>query len=142
MERVGKMSDKNSELTREVMRQCPINNTLNIIGKKFTVLILRNMLYANQTRFGQFLDSIEGINHKTLAKRLNEMGKEGVIKKKIVDHSPVRTEYYLTERGKGLLPILEQMAAYSMKYCATDIFTDKKSRTYKEAFGKSPSPFG
>ena len=115
--------------------RCPINNTFSIVGKKFTVLILRNMIYLNQTRFNKLFDSIEEINAKNLSSRLKEMEKDGLIERKIYHESPVRIEYDMTEKGMALTPILEQMATFSMKYCAKDVFKDKKPRTYKEVFG-------
>jgi DNA-binding HxlR family transcriptional regulator len=115
--------------------RCPINNTFKIVGKKFTVLILRNMIYLNQTRFNKLLDSIEEINAKTLSSRLKEMEKDGLIERKIYHESPVRIEYDMTEKGMALAPILEQMATFSMKYCAKDVFKDKKPRTFNEVFG-------
>ena len=120
--------------------RCPINNTFKIIGKKFTVLILRNMMYLNQTRFNKLLDSIEEINAKTLSSRLKEMENDGLIERKIYHESPVRIEYCMTEKGVALAPVLEQMAAFSMRYCAKDIFKDKKPRTLKEVFGYEPRP--
>ena len=120
--------------------RCPINNTFKIMGKKFTVLILRNMLYLNQTRFNKLLDSIEEINAKTLSSRLKEMEKNGLVERRIFHESPVRIEYYMTEKGRALAPVLEQMAAFSMKYYAKDIFRDKKPRTLKEVYGFEPIP--
>ena len=104
------------------MKCCPINNTLNIIGKKFTLLLLRNMMLLKQTRFNQFMDSIEQINPKTLSLRLKEMEKDGLIKRKVHEETPVRIEYVLTEKAMALTPILEQMAIFSMRYCTKDVF--------------------
>ena len=104
------------------MKCCPINNTLNIIGKKFTLLLLRNMMLLKQTRFNQFMDSIEQINPKTLSLRLKEMEKDGLIKRKVYEETPVRIEYVLTEKAMALTPILEQMAIFSMRYCTKDVF--------------------
>lgn len=101
---------------------CPVFNTFNIIGKKFTSLILRNMIFLKQKRFNEFLNSIEEINPKTLSIRLKEMEKEGIIKRQVYNETPIRIEYYLTEKGKALQPILEQMALFSMKYCGDQIF--------------------
>jgi len=64
------------------MKRCPINNTFKIIGKKFTILILRNMINGKQSRFNQLLNSIEESNPKTLSARLREMEKDGLIKRK------------------------------------------------------------
>ena len=121
----------------ENMKCCPVENTFKIVGKKFTLLILRNMINLNQTRFNQFLDSVEGINPKTLSARLKEMEKDGLIQRKVYPETPIRIEYFLTEKVKALQPILEQMAAFSMQYCAKDVFKDGKPRTFQEVFGKS-----
>lgn len=120
-----------------IMKNCPIENTFRIIGKKFTVLILRNMINARQNRFNQLLNSIEQGNPKTLTIRLKEMEKTGLIKRKVHYHeTPVRIEYYPTEKGLALQPILDMMAAYSMQYCSKDIFKDAKPRVFKEVYGR------
>lgn len=117
------------------MKCCPINNTFNIIGKKFTVLILRNMINGKQSRFNQLLNSIEDSNPKTLSARLREMEKTGLIKRKVFSNEkPVRIEYYLTEKGSALQPILDIMAAYSMKYCSKDVFRDAKPREFEKVY--------
>jgi DNA-binding HxlR family transcriptional regulator len=120
-----------------IMKSCPIENTFKIIGKKFTVLILRNMINGKQSRFNQLLNSIEQGNPKTLTIRLKEMEKTGLIKRKVHFHeTPVRIEYYPTEKGLALQPILDMMAAYSMRYCSKDIFKDAKPRDFKEVYGR------
>lgn len=117
------------------MKCCPINNTFKIIGKKFTVLILRNMINGKQSRFNQLLNSIEDSNPKTLSARLKEMEKAGLIKRKVFSNEkPVRIEYYLTEKGSALQPILDIMAAYSMKYCSKDVFRDAKPRQFEKVY--------
>lgn len=115
----------------EGMKNCPLDITSRLIGKKFTVLILRNMM-SNQSRFNQFIESIEGINPKTLSTRLKEMEKNGLIRRKVYPETPIRIEYYLTEKGIELKSILDQMVVFSTRYCANDVFKDGKSRTYKE----------
>jgi DNA-binding HxlR family transcriptional regulator len=119
------------------MKSCPINNTFKTIGKKFTVLILRNMINGKQNRFNQLLNSIEKANPKTLSVRLREMEKLGLIKRKVYSHEkPIRIEYYPTEKGLALQPILDMMAAYSIKYCSKDIFKDAKPREFKDVYGR------
>jgi DNA-binding HxlR family transcriptional regulator len=115
----------------EGMKNCPLDITSKLIGKKFTVLILRNMM-SKQTRFNQFIESIDGINPKTLSTRLKEMEKNGLIRRKIYHETPIRIEYYLTKKGLELKSILDQMVIFSARYCANDVFKDGKSRTYKE----------
>ena len=119
------------------IRCCPINNTLNIIGKRFTILILRNMINGKQNRFNQFLNSIEESNPKTLSVRLREMEKYGLIKRKVYPNKkPVRVEYHPVEKGLELQPILDMMAAYSLKYCSKDVFKDAKPREFREVYGR------
>jgi DNA-binding HxlR family transcriptional regulator len=77
------------------MKRCPVDNTFKLIGKKFTVHIIRNML-NNQTKFNQLIESIEGINPKILSIRLKEMKKNGLIDIKIYHETPIRIDYCLT----------------------------------------------
>lgn len=88
----------------------------------------------NQSRFNQLLESIEGINPKTLSIRLREMERNGLIERKIYPDTPPRVEYSVTEKGLALKPVILAMAEFSMKYCAKDIFKDGKSRTLKQVF--------
>lgn len=116
------------------MLACPIDTTFKIIGKKFTIHILRNMGLLGQKRFNQFLESIEGINPKTLSVRLREMEKEGLIDRKIYPETPPRVEYTITEKGNALKPVILSMAEFSMKYCCKEVFEDGKPRTPKQVF--------
>ncbi|WP_316506577.1 helix-turn-helix domain-containing protein [Nitrosopumilus sp.] len=120
------------------IKRCPIDNTFKIIGKKFTVHILRDMYMRNNTRFNQFLHTIEGVNSNTLAARLKEMEKGKLIKKRIYHETPIRIEYSLTDKGRDTIPILEQMAAFSLKH-APEIFVDKKTRSFQQVCGRNPA---
>jgi DNA-binding HxlR family transcriptional regulator len=110
------------------MKCCPIDTTFKLVGKKFTILIIREMM-QDKTRFNQFLDSIEGINPKILSARLKEMERSGLIKRKVYSAEiPVRIGYFLTEKGSALRSILDQMAIFSMRYCAKEVFRDRRPR--------------
>lgn len=115
------------------MKECPINHTFKLVGKKFTMLIIRNMIHLDHKRFNQFLE-IEDINAKVLSARLKEMERDGLIERKIYPDTPVRVEYTITEKGRALEPILDQMSAFSMKYCAKDIFKDGKTRKPEQVY--------
>ena len=83
-------------------------------------------------RVNQFLDSIEGINPKILSARIKEMEKSGLIRRKVCStETPVRIGYFLTEKGSALKSILNQMASFSMRHCAKEVFKDNKPRTLK-----------
>ena len=120
------------------LKRCPIDNTFRIIGKKFTIHILRDVSMKGKTRFNEFMESVEGINSNTLATRLREMEKNGLIKRKIFHETPIRIEYTLTNKGEDLIPILEQMAAFSMKH-APEIFIDGKTRNFQKLCGRDPN---
>ena len=117
------------------MKNCPIDNSLKIVGKKFTIHIVRNMLLLKQKKFNEFLKSIEDISTKTLSIRLKEMEDGGLITRNIIERRPLHVEYNLTEKGKALEPILLQMANFSMRWEPKKIFKNKKPLTAKEAFG-------
>ena len=117
------------------MKNCPIDNSLKIIGKKFTMHILRNMILLKQKRFNEFLKSIEGISTKTLSIRLQEMEEGDLITRNIIDRKPLHTEYSLTEKGMAIEPILAKMADFSMQWEPKKIFKKEKPITIKEAYG-------
>jgi DNA-binding HxlR family transcriptional regulator len=116
------------------LKACPIHNTFDLIGKKFTILILRDIMLYGKKRFNELLESVEEINSKTLSLRLREMERDGLVTRKVYPEMPVRVEYELTEKAKNLRPILEQMGEFSTRYCATDVFRDKRPRAFKELF--------
>jgi DNA-binding HxlR family transcriptional regulator len=127
------MEDEQREImySTDGMKACSVDNTLKIIGKKFTVLLIRNML-SNQTRFNQFLESIEGMNQKILSARLKEMEKDGLTTRRVYAETPLRVKYSLTDKGLAIKPILDQMAAFSMQYCSKDVFNDGKPRSLQD----------
>ena len=114
------------------LKVCPIYNTFDLIGKKFTILILRDMMLYGKTRFNELLDSVEDINSKTLSLRLREMERDGLIKRHVYPEMPLRVEYELTDKAKHLRPVLEQMGEFSARFCATDVFRDKRPRAFRQ----------
>jgi DNA-binding HxlR family transcriptional regulator len=126
------MTDKQKIMySTEGMKACPVDTTSKIIGKKYTILLIRNML-SNHKKFNQFLESIEGMNQKILSTRLKEMEREGLVTRKVYAEMPLRVEYFLTEKGLATKPILDQMAAFSLQYCSKDVFEDGKPRTLQD----------
>jgi len=117
------------------LKGCPINNSLKIFQQKFALNIIRNMMLLKQTKFNQFLGSIEGINTKTLSIRLKELDEYGLIERKVTQQRPLQVEYSLTKKGKALDPILALMAEFSFQYEPEKIFKDKKARHVKQYFG-------
>ena len=92
------------------------------------------MAMRNQTRFNEFLGTIENINSKTLALRLKELEETKIIKRTVYDEVPPRVEYTLTKKGMDLQGIIDQMAAFSMKHYPKTVFKDGKKRNYRQVF--------
>ena len=123
-------------LNRWGMKVCPINRSLKIMGQRYALHIMRNMILLKQNRFNQFLDSIEGINTKTLAIRLLQLEEYGLVERNLIPGKPAHTEYYPTEKGVAVQGVLAEIASFSTKYEPEIIFVDKKPRNnMKELFG-------
>ena len=97
------------------MKDCGIEKTMKIIGRKWTVLILRD-IFDDKKRFGELLSSLEGISPKTLSLRLKDLEKNKLISKKIYKEIPLHVEYSLTEKGKSLSKILKDLRLWGEKY--------------------------
>lgn len=85
------------------------------------------------------MKSIERINKKTLSIRLTELERNGIIKRKIYITNPVRAKYLVTNNGRMLSAVLEQMAAFSLSFCYDEVFKDKKRRSFKDIVGTRPN---
>ena len=109
------------------LRSCPIEATFKIIGKKWTVLIVREMLRGTK-QFNRFLENIEGITPKVLTERLRELQKLGIVKRRIVSEYPIRVEYEMTDLGKEFEPVLLAAASFSMRNLPKIVFKDGKPR--------------
>ena len=109
------------------LRSCPIESTFRVIGKKWTVLIIREMLRGT-TQFNRFLENIEGITPKVLTERLRELQKFGIVRRRIVSEYPVRIEYEMTNLGKEFEPVLLAAASFSMRNMPKIVFKDGKPR--------------
>jgi DNA-binding HxlR family transcriptional regulator len=109
------------------LKSCPIETTFKIIGKKWAVLIIREMLRGT-TQFNRFLENIEGITPKVLTERLRELQKFGIVKRRIVSEYPIRVEYELTDLGREFEPVLLAAASFSMRNMPKIVFKDGKPR--------------
>lgn len=85
--------------------KCPIQFTLDLIGTKWSILILRE-LFRGDRRTHEFLDSLPGISSKTLTMRLRELEAYGLVDRKVYAEIPPRVEYSLTEKGRELQPVM------------------------------------
>lgn len=94
-----------------------IESAMQIIGNKWTALILRDLMNG-PSRFCELEKSVGHINPRTLSQRLDDLEETGIINRKSFAEVPPRCEYSLTDKGRDLLPVLKQMAAWGNKYNA------------------------
>ncbi len=104
-------------LTKEEMPACPVATTVALIGSKWKLLIIRNLL-ARPWRFNELKKDLEGISQKVLTDSLRSMEADGIITRTVYPEVPPRVEYVLTELGKSLKPILDSMRAWGEAYKA------------------------
>lgn len=94
---------------------CPVETTLMLIGDKWKVLILRDLLLGTK-RFGELKKSIGNVSQKVLTAQLRDMEANGLVNRKVYAEVPPRVEYSLTETGKSLKPILDAMLNWGEEY--------------------------
>ena len=94
---------------------CPVANTLDLFGDKWSLLIVRDLLLG-KIRYGEFAQSIEAIPSNILATRLKRLETAEVITKKIYSAKPVRYQYELTEKGRDLIPVMDAMSEWALKH--------------------------
>lgn len=114
--------------------QCPIKTSLGILGKKWAMLVLRDIGILGVDRFNRLLASIPGLTPRVLSMRLKELEKEGFIKCIENGNSSMIVRWTLTEKGRDALPILLQVTAFGSKWHADVVFEDKTPRTPDELF--------
>ena len=100
---------------REPRSGCPIATTLDIVGDRWTLVILRDML-SGKRRYSEFLDSPERITTSVLADRLSLMEAAGLVEKSVYQTRPKRFDYVLTAKGRGLLPVVQEMCRWANRY--------------------------
>ena len=96
---------------------CPVETTLMLIGDKWKVLILWNLMNGTM-RFGELKKSIGTVSQKVLTAQLRDMEKKGLLTRKVYAEVPPRVEYTLTETGYSLKPVLDAMWAWGADYKA------------------------
>lgn len=94
---------------------CPITSLLDVVGDKWTLLIIRDLL-LDKRRYAEFISSKEKMPTNILAERLKRIEEFGLVTKNPYQTNPLRFEYSLTEKGKALEPILNEMARWGLHY--------------------------
>ena len=103
------------KLTNAELPACPVETTLTLIGDKWKVLILRDLMPGTK-RFGELKKSVGNVSQKVLTAQLRAMEENGLVHHEVYAEVPPRVEYSLTELGKSLKPVLDSMWAWGESY--------------------------
>ncbi len=104
--------------TKDELPQCPVATTVQIIGSKWKLLILRNLL-TRPWRFNELRKNLEGISQKVLTDSLRSMEEDGIVTRTMYPEVPPRVEYALSELGESIRPIIDAMAEWGNNYKKT-----------------------
>ena len=102
-------------MEQKILPACPVETTLTLIGDKWKVLILRDLLTGTK-RLGELRRSVGQVSQKVLTAQLRQMEKSGLLNRKVYAEVPPRVEYSLTELGHSLFPILNAMQTWGENY--------------------------
>ncbi len=102
-------------LTKEELPECPVATTVQLIGSKWKLLILRNLL-QRPWRFNELKKSLEGISQKVLTDSLRSMEADGIITRTVYPEVPPRVEYALNDLGQSMRPIIMAMEEWGIRY--------------------------
>jgi DNA-binding HxlR family transcriptional regulator len=114
--------------------QCPLRTSLGVLGRKWTMLIIRDIGFRKIDRFNRLLESIPGLTPRVLSMRIKQLEKEGLIECIDERKSPMLVRWRLTEKGKDILPIIMQLVAFGSKWYSDIVFEDKRPRKLNEIF--------
>ena len=102
-------------LTKEEMPACPVATTVALVGSKWKLLILRNLL-ARPWRFNEMKKSLDGISQKVLSDSLRSLEEDGIVTRTVYPEVPPRVEYALSPLGESMKPILDAMEQWGTEY--------------------------
>ena len=97
-------------------QDCPVAKALDIIGEKWALLVLRDLFRKGSLRFQDLAAGLAGVAPNTLSARLKALEKQGVITAQLYEQHPPRFEYFLTEKGQGLGPVLKALYEWGERY--------------------------
>ena len=101
--------------TKDELPDCPVATTVSLIGSKWKLLIMRNLL-VRPWRFNELQKSLDGISQKVLTDSLRSMEADGIITRTVYPEVPPRVEYALSELGESMRPIIKSMEAWGNYY--------------------------
>ena len=128
-------------MTRDYGQLCPIANTLDIIGDRWTMLILRD-LFLGSSKFSEFRQHSPGMPTKILSDRLKSLEHDGLIERRMYSEHPLRAEYHLTTHGRSIEPMMSAIYDWGMRHTLTAVerrmIRKRIARRTTSAGSKSP----
>jgi len=121
-------------------KNCPIEVSIGMLGKKWALLILRDIALLKINRFNQIRRSLPGLTSRVLILRLHELEKCGLIEATVIKEKPRVVEWALTEKGEDTVPILLSIMSFGAKWYAGEVFDDGRARTLDEIYSGQCKP--
>jgi len=129
-----RVEESNPLLPTVEFKNCPIRVSLGVLGKKWTLLILRDIAFLKIDRFNQIRRSVPGLTSRVLIMRLRELEETGLIEPIVIERKSKLVRWALTEKGRDTIPILMSFISFGAKWYADVVFEDKQARTVRELF--------
>ena len=114
---------------------CPVDRTMNLINKKWSILIIRDIFFGKK-HFKEFKED-KDISNKVLSSCLNELEENGIIEKSVLNTRPVSTEYNLTEYGKSLNKVIYELAMFTLNNDTDKQYSDETRQDLEDTFKKT-----
>jgi DNA-binding HxlR family transcriptional regulator len=103
-------------MTVDTTQFCPVARTLDIVGDRWTILILRDLILEGPRKFQDLQSAFPKISPNTLSARLKTLEQHGIVERRIYEDHPPRSEYVLTDKGRELRPVLRTLRVWGEKY--------------------------
>ena len=117
-----------------VWKTCPIRSSLGVLGRRWTLLVLRDVSFFRKVRFSDTLRNYPGLNARLLSIRLKELQREALVERVTNPDDRREVWYNITEKGQDVVPILSAFIQYGAKHRAKEVFKDKIPREFETLF--------
>ena len=115
---------------------CPVDKTLNLISKKWSIQIIRDMFFGKK-HFKEFKEDKPKLSNKVLSNCLKDLEENGLIEKRVLNTTPVATEYYLTDYGRSMNRIVYELAMFTLDDELDDTYPEDKRAELKKDFKRT-----
>ena len=112
---------------------CPVDRTLNLINRKWSIQIIRDLFFGKK-HFKEFKEDKPELSNKVLSNCLKDLEKNGLIEKRVINSTPIETEYHLTEYGKSMNRIVYELAMFTLHDENDNSYSSETRESLKESF--------